>query len=81
VLITRARIRDISVFRACNLATRRDHVVFQHAWSFDRYLNFIGAIVGNDKTVTLDQGGVIAGLHADGDALVWTHDGAPRRIT
>jgi len=151
VLITRARIRSISVFRACNLATRRDHVIFQHAWSFDRSLSFIGidrtwavfkeseiaryqdngsasitvvdaltgrqrfayisgenssypapkagslavtdrgvlgwvsensvyALVDDYKIVTLDQGGTIAGLHADGHSLLWTHDGAPRRF-
>ena len=33
-----------------------------------------------DKIVQLDQGGTLAGLHAEGDALVWTHDGAPRRV-
>jgi hypothetical protein len=26
----------------------------------------------------LDRGGTVAGLHAEGDAVVWTHDGAPR---
>jgi hypothetical protein len=37
------------------------------------------ALVGDEKVVTLDQGGLLAGLHAEGDALVWTHDGVPRR--
>jgi hypothetical protein len=33
------------------------------------------------KVVTLDQGAAIAGLHAEGNAVVWTHDGAPRSVT
>jgi hypothetical protein len=37
------------------------------------------ALVGDEHVVTLDAGGVLAGLHAEGDALVWTHDGVPRR--
>jgi hypothetical protein len=30
---------------------------------------------------TLDSGGALAGLRAEGDAVVWTHDGAPRSVT
>jgi hypothetical protein len=30
------------------------------------------------KASELDRGGTLAGLRAEGDAVVWTHDGAPR---
>jgi hypothetical protein len=38
------------------------------------------ALVANEKIIKLDEGGTIAGLHAEGDAVVWTHDGASRRV-
>jgi hypothetical protein len=39
-----------------------------------------GALVAavGGKVVTLDSGGTIAALHADGEAVAWTRDGAPR---
>jgi hypothetical protein len=40
--------------------------------------NVVYALVDDYKILTLDHGATIAGLHADGDSLVWTHDGAPR---
>jgi hypothetical protein len=47
------------------------------AWVSQRTLY---ALVASDKIVKLDEGGTIAGLHVDGDAVVWTHDGASRRV-
>jgi hypothetical protein len=38
------------------------------------------ALVATDKIVKLDEGGTIAGLQVDRDAVVWTHDGASRRV-
>jgi hypothetical protein len=38
------------------------------------------ALTRSDGIAELDAGGTLAGLHAEGDALVWTHDGAPRRV-
>ena len=38
------------------------------------------ALVGDGGIVRLDTGGTLAGLHAEGDELVWTHDGVPRRV-
>jgi len=32
------------------------------------------------KIVRLDEGATLEGLHAEGDALVWTHNGEPRRL-
>jgi hypothetical protein len=45
-------------------------------WLGDGALHALGA---GRKIVTLDAGGTLAGLHAEGPALVWTHDGVPRR--
>jgi hypothetical protein len=38
------------------------------------------ALVETYKIAVLDGGGAIAGVHAEGDAVVWTHDGVPRRV-
>lgn len=42
-----------------------------------------GTLYGTDRdydVVTLDSGGVLSDLHAEGDALVWTRDGVVKRV-
>lgn len=39
------------------------------------------AMTGTYDVVTLEEGGTLADLHAEGDAIVWTRDGAPRRVS
>ena len=46
------------------------------AWLADGVLY---ALASNNRVVVLDQSAVLAGLHAEGDAVAWTHDGAARR--
>ena len=38
------------------------------------------ALAKTYRIVTLDAGGTITGLHAEGRAVVWAHDGTPRRV-
>jgi len=47
------------------------------AWTGPRTLY---ALVETDTIMVLDHGATIADLHAEGDAIAWTHDGEPRRL-